>query len=85
MKKITWEKIDRFDSLSEYNRFVDYIEGQIKANFATEVTVDEDYKKGEIFGGRWFRDNDTNEIWRLIPPDFPFCGTWEPVDVMQTE
>jgi hypothetical protein len=33
-----------------------------------------------ISGGRWFEDAETKEIWRLIPPDFPFRGLFEKVD-----
>jgi hypothetical protein len=44
-----------------------------------EIKVDENYGRGLIYGGRWFEDVDTNEVWRLVPPDFPFKGLWEPV------
>ena len=42
-------------------------------------SVDPNYEKGLIFGGRWFEDRSTNEIRRLVPPDFPFRGLWEKV------
>jgi hypothetical protein len=48
---------------------------------AIERTVDPNYGKGMIFGGRWFEDRGTKEIWRLAPPDFPFRGLWEKVDL----
>ncbi len=74
-----WEEIHGFQSPSEYKRFVSYIERQVSINHAVEVEVDLDYGRGEIYGGRWFKDIDTDTIWRLVAPDYPFKGLWEPV------
>jgi hypothetical protein len=38
---------------------------------ALERTAYPNYGKGMIFGGRWFEDRGTKQIWRLVPPDFP--------------
>ncbi|WP_434148013.1 hypothetical protein ACR2R6_11900 [Methylocaldum gracile subsp. desertum] len=85
MTNIVWEEIHGFASPSEYNRFVQYIEGQVKNGHAVEVDPDPDYGAGEIYGGRWFKDIETGEIWRLIPPDFPFKGLWEAVSPRRAE
>jgi len=74
-----WEEIHGFTLPSEYNRFVKYIETQIHHNKVEEIEIDSNYEFGEIYGGRWFKYLDTGEIWRLIVPDFPFRGLWEPV------
>lgn len=74
-----WEEIHGFASLSEYLRFVTYIERQAEKGYVAEEAVDPDYGLGKIFGGRWFRDAESGEIWRLVPPDPPFRGCWEPV------
>ena len=74
-----WEEIHGFQSPSEYKRFVTYIEGQVSNNHAVEVEADPDYGKGEIYGGRWFKDIGTGTTWRLVAPDYPFKGLWEPV------
>lgn len=79
MNACSWEEIHGFQSPSEYQRFVCYIEGQVEAGHAREIAPVPDYHKGFVFGGRWFQDIDSAEIWRLVPPDFPFCGVWEPV------
>jgi hypothetical protein len=42
-------------------------------------------KKAKVCGGRWFEDPKTKEIWRLVPPDYPFRGLWERINVNQTE
>ncbi len=36
-----------------------------------------------IYGGRWFCCCECGKIWRLIPPDYPFKGLWEPVVAAQ--
>ena len=74
-----WEEIHGFASPGEYARFVDYLERQLAAGHAVEVSVDPNYGRGEIYGGRWFQDTDTKIVWRLIAPDPPFRGLWEPV------
>ncbi len=79
MMESVWAPIRGFASLGEYGRFKKYIEGQVSAGVATEIPPDPTYGPGELFGGRWFVENDTQEIWRLIEPDFPFKGVWEPV------
>ena len=76
-----WEEIHGFNSLDEYNRFLRYIEKQVSDKIAEEIDPDPNYGKGEIYGGRWFKHLETGEIWRLIPPDIPFKGLWELVEV----
>jgi hypothetical protein len=74
-----WEEIHAFISLSEFQRFMKYLEDQVDAGIVEEIEPDPDYGRGEIYGGRWFRDRKTGEVWRLVPPDIPFKGLWEPV------
>jgi hypothetical protein len=74
-----WEEIHGFQSPGEFNRFVRFIENQVNLGEAEEIAVDPNYEKGEIYGGRWFKDFKTGEIWRLIPPDIPFRGLWEKI------
>lgn len=79
MADIVWEKISGFASLSEYHRFVLYVEAQVAAGVAKEIPVDQHYGRDEIFGGRWFQYIETGAVWRLIAPDIPFKGLWEQV------
>jgi hypothetical protein len=74
-----WEEIHGFESPEGYDRFVRYIEDQVSAVVARECDVDPSYGKGMIVGGRWFEDIETREVWRLVAPDFPFRGLWEPI------
>jgi len=78
-KKCVWEEIRGFSSVSEYECFVKYISNQTTNGFVVEIEADPRYGKGELYGGRWFKDKESNEVWRLIAPDFPFRGLWEKV------
>lgn len=77
---VVWEEIHGFASPGEHERFVHYIEQQVAAGLACELPADPLYSKGMIYGGRWFQDIDSGAVWRLIAPDFPFRGLWEPVE-----
>ena len=46
---------------------------------AKELPAEPLYGKGMIYGGRWFRDVETGAVWRLVAPDPPSRGLWEPV------
>jgi hypothetical protein len=74
-----WDEIHGFSSPSEYARFVRYLEGQVLSGAAKEIAPDPEYGAGEIYGGRWFQHSESGEIWRLVSPDPPFHGLWEPV------
>jgi hypothetical protein len=74
-----WQEVHGFSSLSEFTRFVSCIEAQVRAKRAEEVPVDPDYSAGEIYGGRWFKDLESQRLWRLVAPDYPFRGLWEPI------
>jgi hypothetical protein len=79
MKNDVWKEVRGFSSLSEFSQFVRYIEEQVSSGIAEEIPADANYGRGEIFGGRWFKNNDSGEVWRLVEPDFPFTGLWERV------
>lgn len=75
-----WEAIRGFQSPGEHRRFVEFMERQVSSGEAEELEPDPAYGPGELYGGRWFRHRATGEVWRLIPPDPPFYGVWEPVN-----
>jgi hypothetical protein len=75
-----WAEIHGFSSPREYERFCAYIEEQVTSGVARECVTDPSYEKGMVYGGRWFTHVGTNEVWRLLPPDFPFRGLWEKVE-----
>lgn len=79
MTNIILEEIHGFISPGEYLKFLKYIEQHVSIGNLTEVPVDPNYNKDEIYGGRWFRESDSRQTWRLVPPDSPFRGIWEQV------
>lgn len=86
-KKMTnscnWEEIREFQSISEFVRFCDCLSGQIDAGLV-EVVVADKPSDDLIFGltERRYFCKSSGEIWRLISPDAPFGGLWEPVKRM---
>jgi hypothetical protein len=74
-----WEEIREFESPGEYNRFLQYIESQVRPGVAKELPADPSYQRGMLYGGRWFQDSESLAVWRLISPNPPFYGLWEPV------
>jgi hypothetical protein len=76
------EEIHGFAAPDEFRRFVDFVEGKVRSGQWSEIPPDPDYGPGEIYGGRWFQ-NQSGAIWRLVEPDFPFKGLWEPVRIEQ--
>lgn len=71
--------IRSFESPGEYKKFCAYIAELVASNLLAETDADPDYGPGEVYGGRWFKDRSTNEVWRLVAPDYPFKGVWERV------
>ena len=81
MKICPWEKIANFQSLSEFNRFVDWMSEHVKSGEAQEVPVGKLYL-GDCAGfpEKWFLHVASGQIWRLVWPDFPFTGIFEQVE-----
>ena len=79
MMKCPWEKIDDFNSLSEFNRFVDWINDQVGKSIAKEIPVKSPYAGATSLKEKWFVYIESNDVWRLVWPDPPFTGVFEPV------
>ena len=75
------EEIHGFNSLFEYEKFQEYLNHQINNKFLKEIRVNQNYEKGLVYGGKWYKCFGCHEIWRLVEPDFPFRGLWEKVDI----
>jgi hypothetical protein len=80
MNNCPWKKITDFQSLSEFNRFVDWIGEEIRSGAAEDVAVAKPYLDGNTFKEKWFRHIESGKIWRLVWPDAPFHGVFEPVE-----
>jgi hypothetical protein len=75
-----WESIDGFRSEIEFRRAEEWLVAQLSLGEAEEVPVKASYGDVGVLGERWFRRSSDRLIWRLVPPDPPFAGVFEPVD-----
>ena len=84
MKTCPWESIDDFRDLIEFERFEKWMNGQIVAGQAVEVSVTVPYL-GEYAGFRekQFCHIGSKTLWRLVWPDGPFHGLFEKVALQQ--
>jgi len=80
MKTCPWEKINEFQSYSEFERFVSWIDEQVKSGVAEELQVRKPYIGATTFREKWYRHVASGKTWRLVWPDGPFTGIFEPVD-----
>ena len=79
VKQSLWEPIESFASLGEFNRFVAWMNDQIKNGFAVETAVISPYLDATTFDEKWFKNVETGKVWRLVGPDGPFYGLFEKV------
>lgn len=78
MNNCPWEKIDDFGSLSEFERFVTWLKEQVAMAEAAEVEVVRPYLDATTFEEKWFKHLESGQVWRLVWPDYPFTGLFEP-------
>ncbi len=76
MSKCDWEEIDYFSSYKEFERFLYWINDQIKKDIAKEVIVQSPYS-GSFFTEKWFLHKNSSTIWRLVFPEIPFKGIFK--------
>lgn len=76
-------EIKEFNSMSEYERFENYISQKLSEGEIKEIEPEEYYHGKSPYGlnyDRWFKDCSSDDVWRLIPPDYPFKGLFEKVE-----
>ncbi|MGD2092634.1 MAG: hypothetical protein PVH61_41090 [Candidatus Aminicenantes bacterium] len=76
-----WEKIDGFRSNDEFKRFLEWISEQEKAGYAEKIPVKEPYSGSVLFDEKWYQCKTCGAKWRLVAPDPPFDGIFEPIDL----
>jgi hypothetical protein len=78
MSNCNWEKIEAFRSMSEFNRFVVWIERQLEKRECVEIIDDVD--SAMPLQSRKFRCLSSDQIWLLSFPDPGyFKGSWGPL------
>ena len=79
MNPCPWDEIDAFQGLNEFQRFERWMAEQVTSNVAEEVPVNQRYAGATTFHERWFKHKSSGMVWRLVNPDPPFAGTFEPI------
>jgi hypothetical protein len=79
MKICPWEGVVDFQSLNEFNRFVDWMGEQVRSGLAEEAPVRTPYIGATAFRERCFRHLESGQTWRLVWPDAPFAGVFEKI------
>jgi hypothetical protein len=74
-----WDEIHSFRTPGEFNLFVKWIHEQAAQGLISECVVQEHYA-GSTFDEKLFRCNGCGCIWRLVAPEPPFLGVFEPID-----
>ncbi len=73
-----WKAVEGFRSDEEYERFRARIIEQVQLGLAKEERVRKRYS-GIDWDEHWYRCAANNQTWRLVAPDPPFNGIFEPV------
>jgi hypothetical protein len=73
-----WKIIESFGSDEEFERFRNRILAQVESGLAKEERVKSPYS-GIDWNEHWYRCAASKQTWRLVAPDPPFNGIFEPV------
>lgn len=73
-----WDEIHGFESLHEFERFVQWIASSKSDGTLVEVPVDTPYSGSPLFDERWFRAR-SGRLWRVVAPEPPFRGVFDRV------
>jgi hypothetical protein len=73
-----WKVIESFGSDEEFERFRKRILVQVESGLVQEERVRNRYS-GIDWDEHWYRCATSKQTWRLVAPDPPFNGIFEPV------
>lgn len=80
MIAVDLERIDGFSSPGEYARFERWIEERVQRGELEPAAVRARYSGLHTTDERWYRTLPEGKFWRLVAPDPPFTGVFEPVE-----
>jgi hypothetical protein len=75
-----WEEIHGFRSPGEFFRFESWIDSQVEEGGAVKIAASSQYLGAPVFAESWYQNRESGEVWRLVRPDFPFTGLFEPLE-----
>lgn len=79
MSEDGWEMIEGFQGWAEFEKFDAWISGQVAGGAASQVPVERLYSGSSLIEQKWFRHARSGKVWRLVRPDPPFQGVFEPI------
>ena len=74
-----WEPVESFHSFADYEQLRKQIVEQVNKGSAKERRVTRPYSGLRTLNERWYRCESSQKTWRLVAPDPPFPGIFEPV------
>jgi hypothetical protein len=74
-----WEEASHFNSYAHYERVLSFINEQVATGVAKPVKVRKPYSGLETLNEHWYQCLASKQTWRLVAPDPPFKGIFEPV------
>lgn len=75
-----WQAVDGFRSENEYRRLRARVLDQVREGIAEETPIVSRYAESDLLDEEWFRCTQCQVVWRLVGPDPPFTGLFEPVE-----
>lgn len=80
MKDCEWDEIQGFTGWFEFEKFTAWMDEKVKSGVAVEVEVKNRYSGSFMRDEKWFRHVRSGQVWRLVWPDPPAAGVFEPVE-----
>lgn len=74
-----WKPVEQFHSFAEYEELKTKLAEQVNKGKAKERRVGKPYSGLRTLDERWYRCDASGQVWRLVAPDPPFPGIFEPV------
>jgi len=78
MMSETWQKIKPFATPAQHRAVREFLDREVREGRAEYIPVLERFNNA-TFDERWVRRLDDGEVWRIVDPDYPFQGAFEPV------
>ena len=72
-------KVAGFDALADYIIFKGTLEDMLQYKLLEKREVTSRYRDSSILKEEWYYEKSSQITWRLVAPDYPFEGIFEPV------
>jgi len=80
-----WVVINGFNSPDEYQRFISWLMLQVEKGYATKIFSSGYTYQSIFYECEAYYQCDDKQVWVLTAPDYPFRGSWRPLQEVMTE